>query len=73
MGTLAEKRKYLYELMYSWEVLEVCDYCQHMETYRDNNNRHPCAQCKFCDRFKIAKRIDEDLKDKVKQIMDILK
>ena len=62
----------LYKLLYEWEVLVVCDYCQHMTTYRDNDNRHSCAQCKFGDRFKIAKHIDEDLKDKVKQIINVV-
>ena len=62
----------LYELLYSWEVSEHCDYCQHMTTYRDNDNRHPCAQCQSFNRFKIAEHIEKDLKDKVKQIMNIV-
>lgn len=61
----------LYELLYSWEVSEPCDYCQHMTTYRDNDNRHPCAQCNSFNRFKIAEHIEKYLKDKVKQIMNI--
>ena len=63
----------LYELLYSWEVSEHCDYCQHMTTYRDNDNRHPCAQCNSFNRFKIAEHIEKDLKDKVEQIMNIIK
>ena len=64
----------LYELLYSWEVVpEDCDNCQHIITYRDNDNRHPCAQCQNCDRFKIANRIKEDLKEKVNDIMNIVK
>lgn len=62
----------LYELLYSWEVSEHCDYCQHMTTYRDNDNRHPCAQCNSFNRFKIAEHIEKDFKDKVKQIMNIV-
>ena len=61
----------IYELLYSWEVSEHCDYCQHMTTYRDNDNRHPCAQCNSFNRFKIAEHIEKDIKDKVKQIMNI--
>lgn len=62
----------LYELLYSWEVSEHCDYCQHMTTYRDNDNRHPCAKCNSFNRFKIAEHIEKDMKDKVKQIMNIV-
>lgn len=62
----------LYELLYSWEVSETCDYCQHMITYRDDDNRHPCAQCQSCNRFKIANHVDDDLKDKVKEILKVI-
>ena len=62
----------LYELLYSWEVSETCDYCQHMITYRDDDNRHPCAQCQSCNRFKLSKHIDDDLKDKVKEIYKVI-
>ena len=62
----------LYELLYSWEVSEHCDYCQHMTTYRDNDNRHPCAKCNSFNRFKIAEHIEKEMKDKVKQIMNIV-
>lgn len=63
----------LYSLLYSWEVSEHCDYCQHMTTYRDNDNRHPCAQCNSFNRFKIAEHLEKDLKDKVEQIVNIIK
>lgn len=62
----------LYELLYSWEVSEHCDYCQHITTYRDNDNRHPCAKCNSFNRFKIAEHVEKDMKDKVKQIMNIV-
>lgn len=62
----------LYELLYSWEVSETCDYCQHMITYRDDDNRHPCAQCQSCNRFKIANHVYEDLKDKVNEILKVI-
>ena len=66
-------RTKLYELLYSWEVTEFCDHCQHLTTYRDNDNRHPCAQCRSFDRFKIADHIKADLKDKVNEILRIVK
>ena len=65
-------RTKLYELLYSWEVTEFCDDCQHMTTYRDNDNRHPCAQCQSWNRFKIAEHIKEDLKDKVNEILEVI-
>lgn len=73
MNTQKTKKERLYKLLYEWEVLEVCDYCQHLTTYRDNDGRHPCAQCDTCNRFKLAKCVDEDIKDKVQQIMDVVK
>lgn len=66
-------RTKLYELLYSWEVSEFCDHCQHLTTYRDNDNRNLCAQCRSFDRFKIADHIKEDLKDKVNEILRIVK
>ena len=65
-------RTKLYELLYSWEVTEFCDDCQHLNTYRDNDNRHPCAQCQSWNRFKIADNIKEDLKDKVNEILKVV-
>ena len=65
-------RTKLYELLYSWEVSEYCDYCQHLTTYRDNDNRHPCAQCQSWNRFKIDDNIKADLNDKVNEILKIL-
>lgn len=43
-----------------------------MITYRDDDNRHPCAQCQSCNRFKIATHLDEDLKDKVNEILKVV-
>lgn len=65
-------RTKLYELLYSWMVSEFCEDCQHMTTYRDNDNRHPCAQCQSWNRFKIDDNIKADLKDKVNEILKIV-
>ena len=62
----------LYELLYSWEVSEICDYCQHLTTFRDNDNLYPCSQCESCNIFKIADNIKADLKDKVNEILKIV-
>ena len=62
----------LYELLYSWDVTEDCDNCEHITSYRDNDNRHPCAQCEHGDRFKIADNIKADLKDKVNEILKVV-
>jgi hypothetical protein len=67
-----QARTKLYELLYSWDVTEDCDNCEHITSYRDNDNRHPCAQCKYGDRFKIANRIKADLKDKVNEILKVV-
>lgn len=63
----------LYKLLYEWFITETCEDCQHISTFMDGDNRYPCAQCKFGERYEIAKRIDEDLKEKVKQIMNVVK
>lgn len=67
-------KKELYGLLYEWFVREWnCDDCQHFHTFRDGDRRHPCNKCEGFNRFKIAKHLDEDLKDKVKQIIEITK
>lgn len=63
----------LYNLLYEWEVWETCDFCQHIETFSDDDGRHPCNRCNLCDNFKLSKNIDADLKDKVKMILEIIK
>lgn len=73
MQTMSKQiRTKLYELLYSWEVMEVCDYCHHMTTYRDGDKRHPCVQCQSGNRFKVANHIKEDLNDKVKEILNVV-
>ena len=62
----------LYELLYSWDVTEDCDNCEHISSYRDNDNRHPCAQCQSWNRFKIDDNIKADLKDKVNEIFKVI-
>ena len=66
-------RTKLYELLYSWEVSEYCEYCQHISTFRDGDNRHPCNRCECYEKFRIDDRMKEDLKEKVKQIMNVVK
>ena len=64
----------LYNLLKEWLVCEWdCDYCQHLTTFRDGDGRHPCNRCQSFNLFKIANHIDADLKDKVKEIMDIVR
>lgn len=67
------KRTILYELLYEWLVEENCDNCQHMVTYHDNDSRHPCNHCEFCDRFKIRVELKADLQDKVTEIIKAMK
>lgn len=64
----------LYNLLKEWLVREWdCRQCQHLTTYRPNDGRHPCNRCQSFNLFKIANHIDADLKDKVKEIMDIVR
>lgn len=67
------KRTILYELLYKWLIEENCDNCQHMVTYNDNDSRHPCNRCEFCDRFKIRVELKADLQDKVTEIIKVMK
>lgn len=73
MSENKQKRTKLYELLYEWFAQETCDDCCHMETYRDGDNRNPCNRCEGYNLYKPCNELKEDLKDKVKQIMDILK
>lgn len=63
----------LYELLYGWFVSETCDDCRHIESFRDGDARHPCNKCECYERFKVADSVKEDLKDKVNEIMEIIK
>ncbi len=73
MGTLAEKKKQLYDLLYEWFAQETCNDCCHMDTYKAGDNRHPCNRCEGYELYKPCNELKEALKDKVKWIMDILK
>lgn len=66
------KRK-LYEQLYEWLVSETCDNCQHMQTFRDGDKRHPCNKCEGYDRFKVSENVKEDLNDKVYSLLEIIK
>lgn len=67
-------KKELYNLLYEWLVCEWdCNDCQYIQNFRDGDRRHPCNQCEGFNRFKIANHLEADLKDKVKQILEITK
>ena len=71
MTTKQSKKSQLYALLYEWFATETCNDCQHMLTYRDGDHRHPCAKCECYDKYRICDDEKEDLKEKVKQILDI--
>lgn len=67
------KKEKLFNLLYEWTIEESCDYCKHLASFRDGDNRHPCNRCEWYDLFKLSDVHKEDLKEKVKQIMDVMK
>lgn len=73
MGTLAEKKKQLYDLLYEWFACETCADCFHMDTYKDGDNRHPCNRCEGYNLYKPCNELKEDLKDKVNEIIKVIK
>lgn len=66
-------KKELYNLLYEWLIEENCDYCQHLESFRDGDMKHPCNRCECYERFKLADRMHDDLKDKMKEIIKVVK
>lgn len=62
----------LYKLLYEWFITETCDDCQHISTFRDGDNRHPCNRCECYEKFRIDDRMKEDLKEKVKRIINVV-
>ena len=71
MDAKQSKKQQLYTLLYEWFATETCDDCQHMLTYRDGDNRHPFAKCECYEKYKLADEMSEDLKEKVKRILEI--
>lgn len=67
------KKGKLFNLLYEWMIDETCDYCKHLSSFREGDNRHPCNRCECYELFKIDDVHKEDLKEKVKQIMDVMK
>lgn len=62
----------LYKLLYEWFITETCEDCQHISTFRDGDNRHPCNRCECYEKFRIDDRMKEDLKEKVKRIINVV-
>lgn len=42
---MLKKQHKIYELLYEWTIEENCDYCKHLKSFRDADNRHPCNRC----------------------------
>ncbi len=62
----------LYDLLYEWFITETCDDCQHISTFRDGDDRHPCNKCDCYERYRIADAMKSDLKEKVCQILNVV-
>lgn len=67
------KKQKLYELLYEWTIDETCDCCEHLNTFREGDMRHPCNKCAAYELFKLDKALKQELNDRVKQIIDIVK
>lgn len=67
------KKQRIYDLLHEWLINEDCDYCKHLATFRDGDNRHPCNRCECYELFNLSDVFKEDLKEKVKQIMEVVK
>lgn len=70
---MTDKKEKLFNLLYEWMIEENCDYCKHLASFRDGDNRHPCNRCECYKLFKLSDVHKEDLKDKVKEIMNVMK
>lgn len=66
-------KKKLYNLLYRWFASGTCDDCEHIKTFRDGDNRHPCNRCYWYCMYKIDSNLKEDLKDKVDEIIKVVK
>lgn len=73
MEDMTDKKEKLFNLLYEWTIEENCDYCKHLSSFRDGDNRHPCNKCECYELFKLSDVHKEDLKDKVKEIMNVMK
>ena len=73
MDDMTGKKEKLFNLLYEWTIEENCDYCKHLASFRDGDNRHPCNRCECYELFKLSDVHKEDLKEKVKEIMNVMK
>jgi len=73
MEYMTGKKEKLFNLLYEWMIDETCDYCQHLSTFKDEDKRHPCNRCECYELFKLSDIHKKDLKEKVKQITNVIK
>lgn len=66
-------KKRLFEIFYEWTIDEICDFCKHLKSFRDGDNRHPCNRCEAYELFKLDDALKKELDDRVKQIINIVK
>ena len=72
MLKLNKKRK-LFDLLYEWTIEENCDYCKHLKSFRDGDNRHPCNRCEAYELFKLSDALKKELNDRVRQVINVVK
>ena len=54
MEDMTNKKEKLFNLLYEWTIEENCDYCRHLASFRDGDNRHPCNRCECYELFKLS-------------------
>ena len=73
MEDMTDKKEKLFNLLYEWMIEENCDYCKQLPSFRDGDNRHPCNKCECYELIKLSDVHKEDLNEKVKEIMNVMK
>lgn len=64
------KKQKLFDLLYEWTIEENCDYCKHLKSFRDGDNRHPCNRCADYELFKLDDALKKELVDCNNKIVD---
>lgn len=67
------KKEKLFNLLYEWTIEENCDYCNHLKSFRDGDNRHPCNRCEAYELFNLDDALKKELDDRVRQVINIVK
>lgn len=73
MEDMTGKKEELFNILYEWMIEENCDYCKHLASFRDGDNRHPCNRCEANELFKLDDALKKELDDRVRRVVNLLK